>query len=835
MPSKRGGDKPAAAASVGDTTAKGAGAGGGTVSSPTSATGDEFDYSLSSAREDELETTWDTYQPSVVGGKAAPRTAAAAAADAPWGGSHRTRNSALPAAGAAPAPAVSAPTVSAPAPAPAPAPRAAVTPSPTASGAIGVVDSSTEAPAPVARGAATAVWGGTGHTAGSHGGEGGADPLGDVDEIVLEATPAGTGTTGTSRPMVVVAPPSAIGAPAPAPTAAAAVAAEVSPVSTGTPTPGGLRTNKVPRQGGPLPLNAETLVPPGGAAPSGTSATSSEDARPPVVGGGDVTARLTGSSSGGGGGGGGTGVSGGGGSGGTAAPRSMSTKLRDLSSRAAPAAPAAEGIVALRVESVDDDHSPVRVVGAPPPAAPLLSSEPSPPVESAAPPVTTQRWGVRKSDASASAASAPAPAAAAAGGSGAPTADSGGDAMFVKRGPLSSPGGGGGGRLSPGSRGSDMGDPVNTTGGGPDARQPRGPTTPARPASAGAAATAAIAGGGGLMSPNTATAAAVGGSSGGVAAGSGGAGSSAAAAGAAAAGGSGSVSPSEVTLLPVEVDAIASSVSMVARLTEDEIGTLRNASAISDVVAVLAGAVCMLLGEKPSWKQAVALLSLPDFRERVAAVDALRVPMRNVHVIQSLIVSKKLREYIAGPGAACDPVRQRAEYALVSWVLNVCAAVLAAHERAKAANRAAAAAGGAGGAGSRPPVAPAAAAAAAGGAGGTVSASPAAGGPGPAPLLISTIVGADAKLQPFIDSFAHGVLVHKVPVSFSMFARLSGGTQDRMLTLERRGDDGAYSWACFVPNLCIRLRATTHTPHPPTNTQTTLCGRSRARTRRRAR
>jgi hypothetical protein len=49
-------------------------------------------------------------------------------------------------------------------------------------------------------------------------------------------------------------------------------------------------------------------------------------------------------------------------------------------------------------------------------------------------------------------------------------------------------------------------------------------------------------------------------------------------------------------------------------LSDADLNALRGATHISDVVAVLAGALCMLLSEKPSWKQAVALMSSDDFK-----------------------------------------------------------------------------------------------------------------------------------------------------------------------------------------------------------------------------
>jgi len=81
----------------------------------------------------------------------------------------------------------------------------------------------------------------------------------------------------------------------------------------------------------------------------------------------------------------------------------------------------------------------------------------------------------------------------------------------------------------------------------------------------------------------------------------------------------------------------------------------------------------------------------------VAGVDPARVPIRSVQIIQSLIASKHLREYVTGPGARCDPVTAPAEHALVNWVITVCDAAAAAYDRRKRAKAAAAAAAGGGG------------------------------------------------------------------------------------------------------------------------------------------
>jgi hypothetical protein len=83
----------------------------------------------------------------------------------------------------------------------------------------------------------------------------------------------------------------------------------------------------------------------------------------------------------------------------------------------------------------------------------------------------------------------------------------------------------------------------------------------------------------------------------------------------AAGGGAGApvtVPPAQLTM--DEATVVRSTVSRVVALSETDVNTLRSATQINDVVAVLAGAICMLMNDKPSWKQAVAIMSAPDFK-----------------------------------------------------------------------------------------------------------------------------------------------------------------------------------------------------------------------------
>jgi len=138
-------------------------------------------------------------------------------------------------------------------------------------------------------------------------------------------------------------------------------------------------------------------------------------------------------------------------------------------------------------------------------------------------------------------------------------------------------------------------------------------------------------------------------------------------------------------LAPEEARAVSVAASQVASLQDTELVALSSSRHISDAVAVLAGAVCMLLNEKPSWRQAVATMSLPDFRSRVLAADPLSVPYRNMQIIQSLVASKRLREHVSpGVHGAISVADSPAEFLLVQWVIRCCDAVQVAHDRGRA-------------------------------------------------------------------------------------------------------------------------------------------------------
>lgn len=148
----------------------------------------------------------------------------------------------------------------------------------------------------------------------------------------------------------------------------------------------------------------------------------------------------------------------------------------------------------------------------------------------------------------------------------------------------------------------------------------------------------------------------------------------------------------------------------VAAVPDIALQQLAASRSISDAVAVLAGALCMLLGEAPSWRHAVALLQQPAlFKARVRAVNALAVPQRSLAIIQSLVTSKGLREHAAATAAAlletADPSvpfsAAAAEAALSMWIV-ACCDVAAAAGLLTPAGAGAAGQGQAGGAGSLP-------------------------------------------------------------------------------------------------------------------------------------
>ena len=64
----------------------------------------------------------------------------------------------------------------------------------------------------------------------------------------------------------------------------------------------------------------------------------------------------------------------------------------------------------------------------------------------------------------------------------------------------------------------------------------------------------------------------------------------------------------------------AGTAAAVVAVSDDDFAKLRTSSHISDAVAVVAGALCMLMNQPPSWRQAVAIMSDPDFRKKVLQV-----------------------------------------------------------------------------------------------------------------------------------------------------------------------------------------------------------------------
>ena len=66
----------------------------------------------------------------------------------------------------------------------------------------------------------------------------------------------------------------------------------------------------------------------------------------------------------------------------------------------------------------------------------------------------------------------------------------------------------------------------------------------------------------------------------------------------------------------------------IINLKDSDLEVLRGMQDISDAVAVLAGAICMLMQRPPGWKEAVRLLKEPDFPARAKAVRPSDVEVR---------------------------------------------------------------------------------------------------------------------------------------------------------------------------------------------------------------
>ena len=84
----------------------------------------------------------------------------------------------------------------------------------------------------------------------------------------------------------------------------------------------------------------------------------------------------------------------------------------------------------------------------------------------------------------------------------------------------------------------------------------------------------------------------------------------------------------------------------VVAVSDHAFEELRTATHISDAVAVVAGALCMLMGQPPSWRKAVELMGEADFKKRVADVDPSKVTANTRRIVSSLIASKRLRDYV---------------------------------------------------------------------------------------------------------------------------------------------------------------------------------------------
>jgi hypothetical protein len=101
--------------------------------------------------------------------------------------------------------------------------------------------------------------------------------------------------------------------------------------------------------------------------------------------------------------------------------------------------------------------------------------------------------------------------------------------------------------------------------------------------------------------------------------------------------------------------------------------TLSRATKISDHMAVVAGALCLLLGCDPTWAHAQTLLAKPEFSEEAARVSDEDVEPRSLRKVTQLVKSKGLREFVKRAASSPESLSEveGAERLLAAWVISV--------------------------------------------------------------------------------------------------------------------------------------------------------------------
>eukprot|EP01138_Halocafeteria_seosinensis_P015203 gb/GECG01015516.1/.p1 GENE.gb/GECG01015516.1/~~gb/GECG01015516.1/.p1 ORF type:complete len:456 (+),score=60.57 gb/GECG01015516.1/:1-1368(+) len=107
-------------------------------------------------------------------------------------------------------------------------------------------------------------------------------------------------------------------------------------------------------------------------------------------------------------------------------------------------------------------------------------------------------------------------------------------------------------------------------------------------------------------------------------------------------------------------------VERITSLPAEDIENLCRMKPVSDSIAVVAGAVCILVGKKPSWKNATMFLKDENFRAKFKNANPLDISEKNANVIKNLVDQKDLRNYRP---TISEDTHNPAEIALLDWSL----------------------------------------------------------------------------------------------------------------------------------------------------------------------
>lgn len=99
---------------------------------------------------------------------------------------------------------------------------------------------------------------------------------------------------------------------------------------------------------------------------------------------------------------------------------------------------------------------------------------------------------------------------------------------------------------------------------------------------------------------------------------------------------------------------------------QESINRLLETKPVSDAMAVVAGAVCIVTGRKPSWKNATNFLKGENFRKEFWGANPLEISQNSANTIVNLVHSKNIRDY---RNTISVDSANPAEIALLDWTL----------------------------------------------------------------------------------------------------------------------------------------------------------------------